>query len=364
MNTRSKKQPEKTLNLTLPYKNKWTIPETFIDVDGIEQKFNNPSNEGDDIPLEYMVINGFDELYIPKDNITKQLEEIVLKFAEKLPPTFLNGISYMDIKPEKKLQPKNVSFTKLMAGEYHTNTSKSDKNIASGIKTFRNNYPSFKQYEKQDDILWVINNHRQVLLECLIYNFEKNNRIATIKTNLNVITRIFGIAFNKQYPLYIKYASLVHSISDYVNQDEGNNKLNENEEGRYIDWNFVLKERNILEDKFNNINNKQSKDAYDINQDLILLSLYTLIHPLRNEPKTLQFTHNEEKRGDWVYFMKDGTTVLELNEVKKSIVLLEYLLAIISIYYLKRVINCIHEFIYLQIFPNFLMFQKALVRAL
>ena len=82
MNTRSKKQPEKTLNLTLPYKNKWTIPETFIDVDGIEQKFNNPSNEGDDIPLEYMVINGFDELYIPKDNITKQLDEMVLKFAE------------------------------------------------------------------------------------------------------------------------------------------------------------------------------------------------------------------------------------------------------------------------------------------
>lgn len=309
---------KKTLNIKLPYKKRdLIIPTTYVDVDGTEKLIRTPFNE-DDIPLEYRVITGIDDLYIPKDALTKQLEEICLKWGDKLPPSFINGFAFMEIKPDKKLTPKSVLFSKLIKGDYHSTTSKSDKNISSGIKMFRNNLPSFKKYKDDDNILWVVNNHRQLLIELLNYNYEKKNRITTIKTNLNAITRIFGIAYNKQHPLYNKYASLVRSISDYVNTDEGDNKLNENEEGRYIDWNYVLRERNILEDKFNNIKNKNTKDAYDINQDLILLSLYSLIAPLRNEPKTLKFTTKEEDKGDFVYFMENGETVLELNEIKKK----------------------------------------------
>lgn len=320
---RKTKSPIKknTLKLQLPYQKKditagLVIPKTYIDTDGVERRIDKPVNE-DDIPLEYSVLSGFDNLYIPKDELTKELEDIYEKWGDKLPPTFINGIASYDIKPIKKLLPKNILMSKLIKGEYHSSISRSDKNIASGIKMFVNNLPSFKQYKKDDSLLWIINNHRQLLLEILKYHYEKKNRTTTIKTNINAITRIFGLCFNKQYPLYSKYAQLVHSIGTYVIEDEGDNKLNENEETRYIEWQYVLKERNELETKFNNFKNKQTKDAYDINQDLILLSLYTLIQPLRNEPKTLKFTDKEEDKGDWVYFMANGEVVLELNNIKK-----------------------------------------------
>ena len=37
---------------------------------------------------------------------------------------------------------------------------------------------------------------------------------------------------------------------------------------------------------------KNSSNAHDLNQDLLLLSLYSLIPPLRNEIKTLKFTED------------------------------------------------------------------------
>jgi len=65
-----------------------------------------------------------------------------------------------------------------------------------------------------------------------------------------------------------------------------------------------------------NIENKNTAIAYDLNQDLILVSLYSLIPPLRNEIKTLNFTKTSQLKENWVFF-RDNKVLLDLNEVKK-----------------------------------------------
>ncbi len=68
----------------------------------------------------------------------------------------------------------------------------------------------------------------------------------------------------------------------------------------------------------NSIQNQQTKAAYDMNNDLLLLSLYSLIPPLRNEAKHLKFTHSKKDNGDYIWFLADGRIFLDLNLEKKS----------------------------------------------
>ena len=62
---------------------------------------------------------------------------------------------------------------------------------------------------------------------------------------------------------------------------------------------------------------KLSPNGYKLNQDLLLLSLYTLIPPLRNEVKLLDFTFEKQTEGDWIYFHKNGDVIMMLNLYKK-----------------------------------------------
>jgi hypothetical protein len=72
-----------------------------------------------------------------------------------------------------------------------------------------------------------------------------------------------------------------------------------------------------LENTFNSIQNKQTKAAYEMNNDLLLLSLYSLIPPLRNEVKHLNFTHSKKDDGDYIWFASDGRVFLDLNLEEK-----------------------------------------------
>ena len=75
--------------------------------------------------------------------------------------------------------------------------------------------------------------------------------------------------------------------------------------------------RSELEKQFEMIKNKKSITGYDLNQDLLLISLYSLIPPLRNEIKTLKFTTLVQRTGDWIVIKSDGEVLMDLNEEKK-----------------------------------------------
>jgi len=269
-----------------------------------------------------------DHFYNPNDNISDLYRTATEKLAGILPANFeliqgeksAFGVANLELKPQFKKNIKKIPLlSKLQNGDYQTVGSKSDKNISASIKFFINNLPSFRQYKNNDEIDWVIYNHRLLTAEILNYYADKGNpSLATIKSRFNAITRIFRIAFEtKNYYLYDKYASLVLFLTQQFEADEFNNELSDNEFKKFIDFSVVLELQRKLNIQFQAIQNKNSVNAYDINQNLILVSLYSLIPPLRKELFTIKFTTQSKRNGDWVYF-RDNDVLLDLNEEKKK----------------------------------------------
>ncbi len=155
------------------------------------------------------------------------------------------------------------------------------------------------QYKNVDDISWVINHHRQLVVEILEYCAdEEKTSLATIKSRFNAITRIFRIAYEtKNYELYTKYSSLVFFLTREFEDDEFDNQLSEEELKKFVTFDIVLEKQKELKKKFELIKNKTSRIAYDINRDLVLVSIYSLIPPLRQEQMTLKFSKALKREG-------------------------------------------------------------------
>jgi hypothetical protein len=65
------------------------------------------------------------------------------------------------------------------------------------------------------------------------------------------------------------------------------------------------------------IKNKKSMIGYDLNQDLLLISLYSLTPPLQQEIMTLNFSRKLERKDNWIVIKTDDV-IMDLNEIKKK----------------------------------------------
>lgn len=265
--------------------------------------------------------------YNPDDNTTKLYQEATETLGSLLPANFhlypdvegAFGLANLELKPEFIRQMKRIPlFSKLQNGDYEIASSNSDGNISATIKFFRNNLPSFEKFKNQDDISWVIQYHRQLTAEILqFYGNKEKPRVATIRSRFNAITRIFRIAYEtKNYELYDKYSSVVIFLGQHFEDNEHNNELDDIEIKKFVSFDVVLELQKELQRRFDEIPNKSSTRAYDLNQDLLLISLYSLIPPLRNEVKSLKFTRTVKRNEDWIYLRGDAV-ILDLNEDKK-----------------------------------------------
>ena len=250
---------------------------------------------------------------------TDMLDDFADKYGTKLPVVYHNGIASLDIRREFIKPPKDILLSKLEAGDYQTATSKSDKNIASKIKTIVNNYPNFKKYKGIDNLAWLTHEDLMFVYDLLLYNWEKKNTLSTIKSTVNAFLRVLLLQYDSNYPLFVKYSIIGKATNEDLNEAEGENKLNENEQGRYLEFKYILKEQDELDKAFQSIANKFTKPAYDLHQDLLLLSLYCLIPPNRNELKSLEFIdHLTNDDGNFVYIRPDGKVFLLLNTIVKK----------------------------------------------
>ena len=257
-----------------------------------------------------------ENFYIPDDLITKVYEGIITNYGDKLPVIFSEGI--LNLEAKKKEEPKNiVSLSKLEKGDYQTTKSKSDKNIAASIKFIINKTP---EYRDQDNINFIVRDRRKIIVQLLFYYLynKKTFSLPTFKTRIVAIMRIFLIAYgNKANIEYELLSYIIQLINDDIKDLEGENKLNEFEKNKFIDFNIILNKQEYLYNLYYSLADKNTKKAYEINQDLLLLSLYSLIAPLRNEPKTLDFTEKVQRNGDYIYIRDKDTIFLDLNEEKK-----------------------------------------------
>lgn len=268
-----------------------------------------------------------DNFYTPDDYTTREYMAVTDRLNDILPANFrliegqkeAFGVANLELKPEFVKPAKKVPLlSKLQNGEYEIASSKSDKNIAATIKFFKNSLPGFQHFKDSDDISWVITHHRQLVVEILkFYAAKPTTSIATIKSRFNAITRIIRIAYEtKNYQLYDKYSALVLFLGTQFEQDEHNNELSELELQKFIPFNIVLDTQKDLQQQFATIRNKNTIKAYESNQNLLLVSLYSLIPPLRREIFSLKFSNTVQAKDDWIV-IKPDEVLMDLNEEKK-----------------------------------------------
>jgi hypothetical protein len=261
-----------------------------------------------------------------KDELTERFKEAMNSdyYIERLPASFIDGLpNFQEIEP---LPLKTVPlFSKLIRGDYQKEWTKYDKtNVRANIQFFTNNLPSFRRYAPtaaRDKLDWVVLKHRLLVLEIFEYYKDKTRKSpSTLENRFNAILRIIRIAYgNKTAPLYKLFSELVFQLHDVILLDEGSNRLNADEAKKYVNWLDVLKIQKRMEDTFEAMEDKYTTEAYDYNNDLLLLSLYCLIPPLRNEIKFLEFTRNpKNSKQDYVFVSTNmKTIILKFNLVKK-----------------------------------------------
>ena len=260
----------------------------------------------------------------PNDNITQRLEALDYSGKKFNTVALQSGITNYDLKDIDTIQLKPVSFAKFKAGDYQNAKSKSDAKLYEGrVRGFTTKYTSFNgnDYKGNDDLTWIVRKNRLLFCEILEKYIPTNQSNANIINDVTVMMRIMYLALgSKQHALYLKYAYIMKDLLTDSKEMEGENEFNEVElkRGGYIPWETVLERQKQLEDAFNQMRNKDTKEGYALNQDLLLLSLYCLIPPLRNEPKQLSFTDEDHVEKDWIYMKLDGSVVLDLNTEKKK----------------------------------------------
>ena len=58
--------------------------------------------------------------------------------------------------------------------------------------------------------------------------------------------------------------------------------------------------------------------AYELNNDLLLLSLYSLMPPLRNEIEHLNFTVQRKRDGDYIWLDTDVSNITIYTVVRRT----------------------------------------------
>ena len=251
-----------------------------------------------------------------KENLTILIRLTLQEFPKDFLPDIFKGIVPLYIEQTPVEIKQTVLLSKLANGDYHTATSKSDKNIASGIKTLLK-IPELQKYDK-DDLTDFVRNHREVFYHILVKAKNEKLSFPTLKGYVVRLMRVLVIALKtKNTPVYIKYASLMKDMIATGLLIDDKNELNELEKGRFVDFRYIMDKQKELNMQFNAIENKQTKKAYDLNLDLVLVSLYTLTPPLRREPMNLKFRENKDTiEHDFVHIRRKDVK-LELNLDKK-----------------------------------------------
>ena len=123
-------------------------------------------------------------------------------YRYKLPSALLDG--GVPIMQEKEILPiKTVPlYSAIKRRAYGVN-----------IEFFVRNLPSFKKYVEQDDISWIVNEHRLLVTEIFDYYKDKEPSLSTLEFRMKGIQYVIRLAYGrKSTPLYKLFAEIVYQI--------------------------------------------------------------------------------------------------------------------------------------------------------
>lgn len=243
---------------------------------------------------------------------SKELLERLLEINPEFLPSPLKEVEklFYDNIP---IVNKVISLVKLKTGKYK-GKRKTDKDVVDFVKFITNNLPSFKQYKEDDNLNFLIINNNLLFLELLIYSIYKPLSLASLMKRLNSYVRLLYISFDNRNDMISHYLNIIYHIQMKLLEENEEQTLNKQEKGSFIDFNLVLNMREALEQIFN-----VSRDFRD-NQDLLLVSCYSLIPPNRAEIIDLIYIsdlNDNDLVNDFVYVKGDQVQFI-LNREKKK----------------------------------------------
>lgn len=210
-----------------------------------------------------------------------------------------------------------ISLYKLKKG-FYLNGRKNDKDTVDFVSFVVNNLPSFKQFKDDDNLFYLFKNNNKLMLELFIYAIYRPLSLASLCKRINSYIRLLYIIFKERNEIISHYLNMIYEIQMKLQDEWEEQKLNKYEKNTFIDFNEVLNIRQALEDVFN----EGMKIDYETNQDLLLLSCYTLIPPNRSELVDLIYIDDFKDNdlvNDFIFFDNNNNEVkFILNREKKK----------------------------------------------
>jgi hypothetical protein len=142
----------------------------------------------------------------------------------------------------------------------------------------------------------ILNNNTEFKNINFLNNIEEiNNKLSKYKDNtkrtylISICSVLSTIPSKKK--LYKKYYDLLKEMNINLKKEEGQNKLNETQEKNWITWEDVKNKYDELLEQVNGFKNSKeiNENKYKILLKFIILSLYVLTKPRRNQDYTLMY---------------------------------------------------------------------------
>lgn len=209
---------------------------------------------------------------------------------------------------------REIYLDKLKRNEYITK-QKNDKDIVSYISFITNNLPSFNKYKNENNLSYIFKNNNKIILETLIYHIGQELSIISFYKRINSLIRLLYIGTEGEKTEFIKkYLNILNEIAKEINKNNEEQKLNKYEKKTFFDFQIFIDKRELYKELY--------KDSltYNLNQDLLLLSLYSLIPPNRNEISELIIITditNDDKVNDFILINNDEIKIIFNKEKKK-----------------------------------------------
>lgn len=246
----------------------------------------------------------------------KELKEHYQDIGKLDEVSWLNGIQFLDIVNEPKYN--DVSLEAFKRGDYRgkftldktENKVQTETVYANRIIFFTKNLPSFKQYEGQDDIKWIVKNNRLLFYEMIQYHNEKGNTRLSVNKDLKAIVRALLLLLGETNELRYKFSNLSTDLKllDQFMEDD-NRVKSKNEINTFVPYEQLLQIVDELQDdyfkeyyKLPNIiqldGKRHPKDLFNKHQILLAVALYVLDYPSRSEKQKMYFIKDDKEADD------------------------------------------------------------------
>lgn len=200
---------------------------------------------------------------------------------------------------------------------------------ANCIKLFYNNFEPFMKYKDIDNIEWVALHHSELYDEIINHGDDNDLSLSTIRNYIIAMMFIIKLYYDgKDNDVYKTYQNIIEIMKQNILSIENKNKLNKSElkKGGLIPFQSLLDKQKELQQQFDNFVkfkqfNLHHTDIITINQDLLLISLYTLMPPVRNEIKDLLFIHNfpnDDDNNNYIIILPNDIVLLYYGCIKKK----------------------------------------------